>query len=107
MHMCFGRAIAPRLPSTTFLISASKRRAQFGRGDPCRILDHGEGDRLLALQLVVDADHGDFGHRAVSLHGFLDLTRAKAVAGDVDDVIGTSEDEVIALVVRMPQSNDE
>jgi hypothetical protein len=34
-----------------------------------------------------------------ALHGFLDLARAEAVAGDVDDVVGAAEDEVVAVVV--------
>ena len=33
------------------------------------------------------------------LHRLLDFARAEAVAGDVDDVVGAAEDEVIAVLV--------
>jgi hypothetical protein len=71
----------------------------FGGVDAGRVLDHREGHRHLALELVGHAHHGHLGDRRVGLHGLLDLAGAQAVAGDVDHVVGAAEDLVVAGVV--------
>ena len=52
----------------------------------------------LSLELVLDPDHRDFGTPG-GADALLDLARAQPVAGDVDDVVGAAEDEVIAVGV--------
>jgi hypothetical protein len=95
----FGRAIAPRLPSTCFLDLRFQRRAQFGVAIRAGSLTTAKATGSWPFNWSVDADHGHFGDGTVALHGLLDLARAEAVAGDVDDVVGAAEDVVVALLV--------
>jgi hypothetical protein len=65
-----------------------------------RVLHHGEGHRHLALELIGDADHrAPRRWRRCGSDRLLDLAGAQAVAGDVDDVVGAAEDEVVAVLV--------
>ncbi len=54
----------------------------------------------LALDLVGDADHGGLGHGGVGDQGALDLRRAQAVAGDVDDIVDAAHEPDVALLVH-------
>ena len=68
-------------------------------GDEVRILQHREGHRHLALELVGHAHHRHLGHGRMAGDALLDLARAEAVAGHVDDVVGAAEDEEVAVLV--------
>ena len=63
------------------------------------VLDDRERHRYLTFQLIGDADHRDFGDIRMILHRFLNLTRAEAMARNVDHVVGTAHDEVITVGV--------
>ena len=94
-----GRATAPSWSSTVFMISPSSFSARRRRRPAPRVLGDHEGHRHLALQRVGDADHRDLGDVRMAGDALLDLARAQAVAGDVDDVVGAAEDEEVAVVV--------
>ena len=84
----------PRWPSLLFPARYS------GVGVAC-ILDHCEGDRHLAFQLIVHANHGDFGNIGMRLNGLFDLARAEAMAGNIDDIVGAAKNEIVAVLVAM------
>jgi len=63
------------------------------------VLDGDEGVDGLAGQLVVDADDGCFGDCVVLNQGGFDFGGGETVAGDIDDVVDTASDPVVALVV--------
>src|SRR2546426_8449571 len=53
--------------------------------------------RHASLELVLDRDDGGFGDLGDGETGGLDLLRAQAVTRDIDHVIDTAEDAVIAI----------
>ena len=63
------------------------------------VLDGDEGVDGLARELIRDADHGGFADGLVLDEGGFDLGGREAVAGDVDDVVDTPADPVVAFVV--------
>jgi hypothetical protein len=67
--------------------------------DLVAVLDGHEGVDGLARQLVVDAHHGRLGHGLVLDQRRFDLRRGEPVAADVDDVVDSSADPVVALVI--------
>src|SRR5690606_16706995 len=64
-----------------------------------RIPRHGEGYGNLSLEGIGHACHGDLGDTGVPRSAFLDLARAQAMAGNVDHVVGTTQDEEVAIPV--------
>src|SRR4051812_34404622 len=75
------------------------RKAQFRSRYFSGILDHRERQWHLSLQRILHAHYRDFRDVGVRLYGFLDLACAEPVSGDVDDVIRSSQNEVIAVFV--------
>lgn len=67
--------------------------------DLVAVLDGDESVDSLAGELVSDADNGGFGDGGVLDERGFDLGGGEAVAGDVDDVVDTSADPVVAVVV--------
>ena len=51
---------------------------------------HHEAAGLLALDLVLDAEHGAFGDVRMRGHHLLHAAGRQAMAGDVDDVVGAA-----------------
>ncbi len=95
-----GRASAPscvvdRLHDVAFEPQARRRH----RRARAASLRDDEGHRDLALQRIGHADHRDLGDVRMARDALLDLARAEPVAGDVDDVVGAAEDEVVAVGV--------
>lgn len=67
--------------------------------DLVAVLDGDEGVDSLAGEVVSDADNGGFGDGGVLNESGFDLGGGEAVTGDVDDVVDTSADPVVAVVV--------
>src|SRR5579885_2277510 len=62
-------------------------------------LEHDEAARHLALELVLDAEHGALGDVGVGGQHLLHAAGREPVAGDVDDVVGAAHDEDVAVLV--------
>ena len=61
---------------------------------------HHQGDvgvDAFTFDLVWETDHGSFSHFIMQYQGTFDLSRADAMAGDIDDVIDPSGDPVVAI----------
>ncbi|MNI44054.1 hypothetical protein D3C73_984060 [compost metagenome] len=63
------------------------------------LFERHEDQRHLPLQLVLHPDHRGLGHARVTGDGLFDLTRAQAVAGHVDHIVGAAQDEGVAIVI--------
>ena len=63
------------------------------------VLEHDQADRELALELVVDADHGALGHGGVAADQLLHLAGRQAMPGHVDHVVGAAHDEHVAVLI--------
>lgn len=70
-----------------------------GVRDLRHIRDRDEGVDRLAREVVVHANYRRLGHVVMLDQGRLDLGRRQPMAADVDDVVDTSPDPVVALVV--------
>ena len=94
-----GRAMPPSYRSTAAMISCSCA----ARSAAVAIFDASfttrKRQRHLPLHRVGDTDHRNFGDVGMRLHGLLDLTGANAMAGDIDHIVGTTEDEGITIGV--------
>jgi hypothetical protein len=62
-------------------------------------VEHQEPNGNLAFEFVLDTQHGAFGHVRMISQDFFHGSGGKAVAGDVDDVIGTGHDVGIAVFI--------
>ncbi len=60
---------------------------------------HQEADRRLALQVVRHADDGALGDVRMARQHLFHAAGGKAVAGDVDDVVGAGHDVDVAILV--------
>src|SRR5215469_18185564 len=75
-----------------FLLNLAGRTVHAG-------FEHDEATRHLALELILDAEHGAFGDVGVRGEHFLHAAGGEPVAGDIDDVVGAAHDENIAILV--------
>ena len=73
-----------------FLLDVARRAVDAG-------LEHDEAARHLALELVLDAEHGAFGDVLVRRQHLLHAAGRKPVAGDVDDVVGAAHHIDVAV----------
>jgi len=71
--------------------------SSFGRSTPALRTSQAQG--RLAFELVGDPDHGALRDIRVRGEDFFDGTGREPVPGDIDDVVGASHDEDIALLV--------
>src|SRR6516165_7591986 len=78
-----------------FLLDFSRRPVDAG-------FEHDEAAWHLALERILDAEHGAFGDVRMRGEHFLHATGREPVAGDIDDVVGAAHDENVAVVVLKP-----
>ena len=86
-----------RPPVQSFRAPGLRLRVRFRRAPLVPRLQHQEAARLLALDLVLDAEHRAFGHVGMRRDDFFHAASRKPMAGDVDDVVGPPEDGEIAV----------